>query len=486
VLTSTGSSWSSMSSSAQLATNLKGGTSNSFISPGVVQLEDGSLRAWLITGSTERFETMYRSDDGLTWTKVGDCTSHLPVNMWGPYHLDVIRAGGAYWMAGSFNIRWVDGSAQGHGSRIMYLTRSDDGLIWEPLLPAGLQPGLPGTWNEMGGYRPSMLWLGEGQGMEWYVGHNDNDVLGINGGTGRYVDPTWSPTTPRILTEPIGCVFWGPAREFTDNYGAWPLPLQRVVDSSNDGSVAMADGALVLTADGITPRAKARAHGYRPRDFEFFIRCRVTGNDGMFPWGTGADGIWLDSSQRQNIQLRHGGATVLQKTAAPTPSEYHVYRQQRIGNTSRAWVDAAALDATGDGTGITQAYTSGRTELESLGPQVMQWPPGGDAVTHVDWFFFRDAIPNEPSYTIGQALNPGSMDSYFRLFEVCATGPGIRYGPTNLPSTCTLPPDTNGILAVDMDRDGDVDMDDFGILQRCMGSTTQTADHECAGTIAAP
>jgi hypothetical protein len=52
------------------------------------------------------------------------------------------------------------------------------------------------------------------------------------------------------------------------------------------------------------------------------------------------------------------------------------------------------------------------------------------------------------------------------ILEQCATGPAIRYDISKLPSGCAVVPDAQGIIPPDLDRDGDVDCVDFGILQQ--------------------
>lgn len=59
----------------------------------------------------------------------------------------------------------------------------------------------------------------------------------------------------------------------------------------------------------------------------------------------------------------------------------------------------------------------------------------------------------------------------FTGFAECATGPGIDYTVAGLPGECTLVPDVDGLVAADMDRDRDIDMDDFANMQRKLGST---------------
>jgi hypothetical protein len=65
------------------------------------------------------------------------------------------------------------------------------------------------------------------------------------------------------------------------------------------------------------------------------------------------------------------------------------------------------------------------------------------------------------------------------LFRNCLTGPGKLYGPANLPDGCTLPLGSDGKLPVDPDKDSDVDLDDFGCLQRCFGHAGETTDPMC-------
>ncbi|MGQ9650736.1 MAG: hypothetical protein ACUVXJ_11555 [Phycisphaerae bacterium] len=61
----------------------------------------------------------------------------------------------------------------------------------------------------------------------------------------------------------------------------------------------------------------------------------------------------------------------------------------------------------------------------------------------------------------------GLVDSSdFEIFDACATGPGVPYGPGHLPPDCTLTPDAHGRIAADFDADGDVDQSDFGLFQQ--------------------
>ncbi|MDM8005960.1 MAG: C25 family cysteine peptidase [Phycisphaerae bacterium] len=55
-------------------------------------------------------------------------------------------------------------------------------------------------------------------------------------------------------------------------------------------------------------------------------------------------------------------------------------------------------------------------------------------------------------------------------FEGCATGPGIPYHPSSLPTICPLSTDAQGLLWADLDGDGDVDQADFaGLLAAFTG-----------------
>jgi hypothetical protein len=69
------------------------------------------------------------------------------------------------------------------------------------------------------------------------------------------------------------------------------------------------------------------------------------------------------------------------------------------------------------------------------------------------------------------------------VFLSCATGPAIPYAASALPAQppgCPLMPDENGKIVADVDSDGDVDQDDFGLLQRCWSGPDAPADPACA------
>jgi hypothetical protein len=66
----------------------------------------------------------------------------------------------------------------------------------------------------------------------------------------------------------------------------------------------------------------------------------------------------------------------------------------------------------------------------------------------------------------------GDVDSEdVALFVDCFTGPEIPYQLPAFPGGCTLSADADGTIPGDHDRDLDVDQEDFGVLQRCLGET---------------
>jgi hypothetical protein len=67
----------------------------------------------------------------------------------------------------------------------------------------------------------------------------------------------------------------------------------------------------------------------------------------------------------------------------------------------------------------------------------------------------------------------------FTLFAGCATGPMEPYEAENLPETCLLTPNENGVLPADFDADGDVDGIDFAVYQRCYTGEGMPADVAC-------
>jgi hypothetical protein len=91
---------------------------------------------------------------------------------------------------------------------------------------------------------------------------------------------------------------------------------------------------------------------------------------------------------------------------------------------------------------------------------------------------------------IGQWLTcgaqPGDLDGDavvdqrdIQYFSACATGPTIPYTIGSIPPMCTLLSDPEGFLLADFDRDGDIDQEDFGIMQRCYNGS-RPANLQCA------
>ena len=64
-------------------------------------------------------------------------------------------------------------------------------------------------------------------------------------------------------------------------------------------------------------------------------------------------------------------------------------------------------------------------------------------------------------------------------FARCATGPAIPYAPDALPPDCDLVADGDGIISADLDRDGDVDQTDFGLVQVHIGQSDSPTAPYC-------
>ena len=95
---------------------------------------------------------------------------------------------------------------------------------------------------------------------------------------------------------------------------------------------------------------------------------------------------------------------------------------------------------------------------------------------------FKIFSPNVPT----DFSNPrdGDVDnSDFAVFDACRTGPNIPYNLSQLPSGCTCgtyTTNSQNYLRADFDHDGDVDIDDYGIFQRCYSGNDVPADPNCA------
>ena len=67
--------------------------------------------------------------------------------------------------------------------------------------------------------------------------------------------------------------------------------------------------------------------------------------------------------------------------------------------------------------------------------------------------------------------------------DACLTASNVLYDPEHLPPGCGLTPGTDGKIAADFDKDGDVDQDDFGVIQRCYSGTGKPVDPNCANIL---
>jgi len=115
---------------------------------------------------------------------------------------------------------------------------------------------------------------------------------------------------------------------------------------------------------------------------------------------------------------------------------------------------------------VDDVYTpdigSGAAPLVDIGAYELLWAPG-------DYDYDGDVDARLPG--------PDDLD----VFQVCATGPGLSYAGAGLPADCPLgPAAATGWIAADLDHDGDVDQDDFGIFQRCYSGSGKPADANCA------
>ena len=59
------------------------------------------------------------------------------------------------------------------------------------------------------------------------------------------------------------------------------------------------------------------------------------------------------------------------------------------------------------------------------------------------------------------------------------TGPWAGYDPQDLPGGCDVFADSQGLIPPDLDADGDVDLSDFGLFQRCMTGPDVEPDPTC-------
>ena len=283
--------WSGVNISGFNPTNLDSSDINGWISPTVVQEPNGSLLMWMGWKSADNMISMrlYKSVDGVNFSFVGDLVLNLPRNLrlcgLSPWHYDVIKAGQAYWMAASF----------GSEFRMM---RSEDGLNFELLLPTVLERGLSDHWFYPGTYRPTMLYI-PGRGLEIYIGSNARYTITppVRGSTGRWTDPNWSPDVGRAV-EDIAMVFWGSAREFTEDPCQWPHPWYKIDDAwSSTKKLDHSDSTITISTDPNSSKGGAKIDSMftRPQNHEFHIHLRIENGCFAVLQGNGYYGPWIDS-----------------------------------------------------------------------------------------------------------------------------------------------------------------------------------------------
>ncbi len=95
---------------------------------------------------------------------------------------------------------------------------------------------------------------------------------------------------------------------------------------------------------------------------------------------------------------------------------------------------------------------------------------------------FPDYTPTFRGVTVncqpGDVVRDGLVDEAdLTAFAACATRAAVPYDPQNLPPGCTLTADPSGKLPVDFDADGDLDPNDFAVMQRCYGGQTPANPH---------
>ncbi len=102
----------------------------------------------------------------------------------------------------------------------------------------------------------------------------------------------------------------------------------------------------------------------------------------------------------------------------------------------------------------------------------------------------QGTLPGTPVDAFGCTRIPGDFNRDGRvdaddltIFINCLPdpppAPAVPYDLDSLPSICPLTPDFDGFLPADFNQNGLLDMDDFGILQRCYRASAP-ADPDCA------
>jgi hypothetical protein len=100
---------------------------------------------------------------------------------------------------------------------------------------------------------------------------------------------------------------------------------------------------------------------------------------------------------------------------------------------------------------------------------------------------YQTSAPITFRFVAGAAPCPADFDcdddvdgEDLQILQACATRASVAYDAQALPGTCPSLPDHHGLIRPDIDRDGDVDLEDFGRFQRCFRGAGIPADPACA------
>jgi len=440
---STDGSWSGVEISGFNPTNLTFDPSWGGISPAVWQEPDGSILMW-VGNRSETYEIsmqLYNSLDGVNFDLVGDLDLGLPKNLWGPWHFDVIKAAGVYWMTGSFGAI-MPGAAN---MRDSYMLRSEDGLKFTLLLPTVLEAGLSNHWFYPGTYRPSMLYI-PGEGLEFYIGSNArNEIIpAVRGGTGRWVDPNWAPDFPRPV-EAITSVFWASAREFTDDPREWPHPWYEIDDAPNSTTIEHTNSVLTIIANlESPPRGKADSVFYRPQNHEFYMKLKIDDDCYAALQGNGYYGPWVDSRNEglppRGVEYRWGSPAM--RVCGPAPigdiNDFHTLGFRRLADQGWLWWDGNDVPG-------SPFVMEGREVIDDLA-----WQIGRVIGTslYVDWYFYRDAVDPEPLVYICPLMSDldGDCDVDLYDFAVFALAWLSTPGENNWNPACDLSDPNDSVI----------------------------------------
>ncbi len=360
------------------------------------------LELWASTPATNGFAA---------WKKFSDCTLNLPIYMRGPWHFDVKHIGDQYWLAGSF----ASSRVQTHPYHDIYMAHSQDGITWTLILPAiasrGIQliatgkPNICG-WCGWSLYKPAILYT-EGTGLDVYIG-SANPVKGeeITGGVRSYVDAGWSPTIPRIV-EAIGTVFWGRAKDFTTAYNAWPYPYSREVPALSTPTTS--NSILTIMGNAHNVNSIYKDMFVAPTLHECHVRLKVPGTAHNFVLGSSnyygphvgnPAAVWQGDDP---VEYQWNTGTVSERIRLKLPSvdigtNFHDLALRVLGNVvSMKWDDVNLTDGVGSTEYTRDTPATAQSEFVNQLLCKHRNEDPNPRVYHIDWIFFRDAVPNEPT-----------------------------------------------------------------------------------------